>query len=97
MNSKVQEKLFQSLVGEESFSLVLPKDYAKKLGIEKGDFVRVRQEEDRIVIEKAQNEKEEINTNPVNIPALIQEIHSHLVKGAGKKNIQSRGGEYFVK
>lgn len=97
MESKFEGRKFEGLVGEASFSLVLPKDYAVDLGIEKGDFVRVRQEEDRIVIEKAQNEKEEINTNPVNIPALIQEIHSHLVKEAGKKNIQSRGSEYVVK
>lgn len=43
----------QGLVGEQSFSLVLPKQYAINLGIRKGDFVKVRQEEDRIIIEKA--------------------------------------------
>lgn len=43
----------QGLIGETSFSVVLPKQYATKLGIGKGDFVRVRQEDDKIVIQKA--------------------------------------------
>jgi bifunctional DNA-binding transcriptional regulator/antitoxin component of YhaV-PrlF toxin-antitoxin module len=40
-------------LGEQSFSVVLPKKYALDLGIGKGDFVKVRQEEGRIIIEKA--------------------------------------------
>jgi formylmethanofuran dehydrogenase subunit D len=95
MESKFEEKIFQGLVGEVSFSIILSKDYAIGLGIQHGDFVKVRQEEYRIVIEKAQNEK--INTNTVNIPALIQEIHNHLVKGTGKKSIQSRRNENVIK
>ena len=43
----------QGLVGEQSFSIVLPKQYAVNLKIRKGDFVKVRQEENKIVIEKA--------------------------------------------
>jgi bifunctional DNA-binding transcriptional regulator/antitoxin component of YhaV-PrlF toxin-antitoxin module len=43
----------QGLVGEQSFSIVLPKPYATILGIGKGDFVKVHLEGDRIVIEKA--------------------------------------------
>jgi bifunctional DNA-binding transcriptional regulator/antitoxin component of YhaV-PrlF toxin-antitoxin module len=43
----------QGLVGEQSFSVVLPKSYAIHLGIGTGDFVRVSQEENKIVIEKA--------------------------------------------
>lgn len=43
----------QGLVGEQSFSLVLPKQYAINLRIRKGDFVKVRQEENKIIIEKA--------------------------------------------
>jgi bifunctional DNA-binding transcriptional regulator/antitoxin component of YhaV-PrlF toxin-antitoxin module len=43
----------QGLIGETSFSVILPKEYAVKLGIGKGDFVRVKQEENRILIEKA--------------------------------------------
>jgi bifunctional DNA-binding transcriptional regulator/antitoxin component of YhaV-PrlF toxin-antitoxin module len=43
----------QGLIGETSFSVVLPKSYAIHLGISKGDFVKVRQEENKIIIEKA--------------------------------------------
>ena len=43
----------QGLVGEQSFSVVLPKSYAIYLGIGKGDFIKVSQEENKIVIEKA--------------------------------------------
>jgi hypothetical protein len=43
----------QGIVGEQSFSIVLPKKYAIDLGIGKGDFVKVHQQEGCIVIEKA--------------------------------------------
>jgi hypothetical protein len=43
----------QGLVGDYSFSLVLPKSYAINLGIGKGDFVKVFLENNKIVIEKA--------------------------------------------
>lgn len=52
MNAQTNENMFQALVGESSFSVVLPRGYAVNLGIAKGDFVKVRQEESRIVIEK---------------------------------------------
>ena len=43
----------QALVGEHSLFCVLPRTYALKLGIQKGDFVKVYQFENQIVIEKA--------------------------------------------
>jgi hypothetical protein len=43
----------QGIVGEQSFSVVLPKKYAHDLGIGKGDFVKVYQQEGKILIEKA--------------------------------------------
>jgi antitoxin component of MazEF toxin-antitoxin module len=43
----------QGIVGELSLSVVLPKSYAIHLGIGKGDFVKVLQEENKIIIEKA--------------------------------------------
>jgi hypothetical protein len=43
----------QGLVGDQSFCLVLPKQYANNLGIGKGDFVKVCQEGEKIIIEKA--------------------------------------------
>jgi hypothetical protein len=41
------------IVGTASFCVVLPKSYAVNLGIGKGDFVKVSQEQDKLVIEKA--------------------------------------------
>jgi len=49
----IQYRKVQGLLGEQSFSIVLPKSYAIQLGIGKGDFVKVSQEENRIIIEKA--------------------------------------------
>jgi hypothetical protein len=43
----------QPTVGGISFSVILPKSYAINLGLGKGDFVKVRQEGQSIVIEKA--------------------------------------------
>jgi len=48
----IEYRKVQGLVGDQSFSIVLPKSYAIQLGIGKGDFVKVSQEEDRIIIEK---------------------------------------------
>jgi hypothetical protein len=49
----VEYRKIQGLVGEHSFSLVLPKSFALNLKISKGDFVKVYQQENRIIIEKA--------------------------------------------
>jgi len=54
MNS-IEYRRIQGLVGEQSFSLILPKQYAINLGIRKGDFVKVWLEENKIIIEKASN------------------------------------------
>jgi antitoxin component of MazEF toxin-antitoxin module len=53
MSSSYEYRKVQGLIGETSFSVILPKEYAVKLGIGKGDFVKVKQEENRILIEKA--------------------------------------------
>jgi bifunctional DNA-binding transcriptional regulator/antitoxin component of YhaV-PrlF toxin-antitoxin module len=49
----MEYRKIQGLVGEQSFSVVLPKSYAIHLGIGKGDFVKVSQQENKIIIEKA--------------------------------------------
>jgi bifunctional DNA-binding transcriptional regulator/antitoxin component of YhaV-PrlF toxin-antitoxin module len=54
----IEYRKIQGIVGEQSFSVVLPKKYALDLGIGKGDFVKVYQHESKIVIEKA-SEREE--------------------------------------
>lgn len=43
----------QGLVNEVSLSIVIPKKYAQKLGIAKGDFVRITSAGSQIVLEKA--------------------------------------------
>ncbi len=43
----------QGLVGESSFSFVLPKSYAVHLGISKGDFVKVYCRDNKLIVEKA--------------------------------------------
>jgi len=52
MNS-IEYRKVQGLIGETSFSVILPKEYALHIGLGKGDFVKVKQEDNRIVIEKA--------------------------------------------
>jgi len=51
--NSVQYRKIHSLVGEHSFSVVLPKSYAVNLGVGKGDFVKVYQDDNKIIIEKA--------------------------------------------
>ena len=51
-NSNEYRKV-QGLVGESSFSIVLPKSFAIALGIGKGDFVKVYTSESKIIVEKA--------------------------------------------
>jgi hypothetical protein len=52
-DSKGLFRRIQGLVGEQSFSLILPKQYAVNIDIRKGDYVKVRQEDRRIIVERA--------------------------------------------
>jgi AbrB family looped-hinge helix DNA binding protein len=53
-NNTINEyRKVQGLVGESSFSIVLPKSFANALGIGKGDFVKVYTSDEKIVVEKA--------------------------------------------
>ena len=45
----------QGLVGETSFSIILPKTYAIHLGVNKGDFMKVKLEDNRIILEKVRD------------------------------------------
>jgi AbrB family looped-hinge helix DNA binding protein len=51
--SNNQYKKIQGILGDQSFSAVLPKHYAERLGISKGDYVKVILESDRLVLERA--------------------------------------------
>lgn len=48
-----QYRKIQGILGDQSFSIVLPKSYAQSLGISKGEYVKVFLEGNRIVIERA--------------------------------------------
>ena len=52
-SKELEYRKVQGLVGEQSFSIVLPKTYAVNLGIQKGNFVKVFQDDEKIIIEKA--------------------------------------------
>jgi len=54
MDNKPQYRKLQALVGETSFSVVLPKQFAINIGLGKGDFVKVSQEENRIIIQRVE-------------------------------------------
>ena len=51
--NEISYRKIQSIVGDTSFSLVLPKKYALNLGIKKGDFVKVIERKGEIVVQKA--------------------------------------------
>ena len=53
-NNYNEYRKVQGLMGESSFSIVLPKSFANALGIGKGDFVKVYTDERKIIVEKAQ-------------------------------------------
>jgi hypothetical protein len=52
-NNNKEYRKVQGLVGESSFSIVLPKSFAIALGIGKGDFVKVYTENKKIIVERA--------------------------------------------
>ncbi len=53
-NNPIKEyRKVQGLVGESSFSIVLPKSFAIALGIGKGDFVKVYADDNKIIVERA--------------------------------------------
>jgi bifunctional DNA-binding transcriptional regulator/antitoxin component of YhaV-PrlF toxin-antitoxin module len=51
--TKKEIRKVQALTGERSLTVVLPKEFAQHVGISKGDYVKVTQDECRIIIEKA--------------------------------------------
>ncbi len=42
----------QALTGERSFTLVLPKQFAAELGVGRGDFMKCRVDNGRLVVER---------------------------------------------
>jgi bifunctional DNA-binding transcriptional regulator/antitoxin component of YhaV-PrlF toxin-antitoxin module len=50
---RTQLRKVQGIVGESSFSVILPKQIATEAGIGKGDYLEFFLEGDRIVLQKA--------------------------------------------
>jgi bifunctional DNA-binding transcriptional regulator/antitoxin component of YhaV-PrlF toxin-antitoxin module len=54
MHEKIEVRRVQSLQGEKSFTIVLPKEFAIQLGIGKGDFLKCLVDGKRLIVEKMQ-------------------------------------------
>jgi antitoxin component of MazEF toxin-antitoxin module len=54
INERIEIRRVQSLQGEKSFTIVLPKEFAVHLGIGKGDFLKCLVENNRMIVEKMQ-------------------------------------------
>lgn len=51
--SSTEIRKVQALTGLRSLTVVLPRVFAEELGISKGDFLTVKMEKDRLVLQKA--------------------------------------------
>ena len=54
LSNRIEVRRVQSLQGEKSFTIVLPKEFAVHLGIGKGDFLKCLVENNRLIVEKMQ-------------------------------------------
>jgi hypothetical protein len=52
LSNRIEVRRVQSLQGEKSFTIVLPKEFAVRLGIGKGDFLKCLVDGNRLVVEK---------------------------------------------
>jgi bifunctional DNA-binding transcriptional regulator/antitoxin component of YhaV-PrlF toxin-antitoxin module len=53
----IEIRRVQALQGERSFTLVLPKEFAVRLGIGKGDFLKCSVDGQRLVVEKVETSR----------------------------------------
>lgn len=54
ISNRIEVRRVQSLQGEKSFTIVLPKEFAVQLGIGKDDFLKCLVENNRLIVEKMQ-------------------------------------------
>jgi hypothetical protein len=52
ITDKIEIRRVQSLQGEKSFTIVLPKEFAVQLGIGKGDFLKCLIDSNKLIVEK---------------------------------------------
>jgi antitoxin component of MazEF toxin-antitoxin module len=53
MTENLEIRKVQTYSGERSLLIVLPKIFSEKLKIEKGDFLKVHLEDNKLILEKA--------------------------------------------
>lgn len=53
MTENIEIRKVQGYSGERSFTIVLPKVFAEKMGIAKGNFLKVSLEGNKLIVEKA--------------------------------------------
>ena len=53
ISKPIEVRRVQALTGERSLTLVLPKTFAIELDIGKGDLLKVRVENQKLIVEKA--------------------------------------------
>jgi antitoxin component of MazEF toxin-antitoxin module len=54
MSEDIEIRRVQAYSGERSLTIVLPKIFSERLRIEKGDFLKVHLENNRLILEKAE-------------------------------------------
>jgi hypothetical protein len=52
VSDRIEIRKVQSLQGEKSFTIVLPKEFAVQLGIGKGDFLKCLVDGKKLIVEK---------------------------------------------
>ncbi len=52
LSNRIEVRRVQSLQGEKSFTIVLPKEFAVQLGIGKGDFLKCLVDGKKLIVEK---------------------------------------------
>jgi bifunctional DNA-binding transcriptional regulator/antitoxin component of YhaV-PrlF toxin-antitoxin module len=56
-SSNIEIRKIQALTGDRSLTLVFPKQFAQQLGIEKGDFLKCRVQDERLIVERLDTDK----------------------------------------
>lgn len=54
LENEITLRKVQAYTGEKSLTIVLPKSFTSEIGIEKGDFLKVRLKDKQLILEKAE-------------------------------------------
>lgn len=50
----IEYRKTQAIFGNSTFGVVIPKNFVNNLGINKGDYLRIRQQGTQLILEKAE-------------------------------------------